>query len=116
MSDLRDQILNIKDSRIEKISVPQWPNVEVYIKQWSAEDQDLYSKECLKSDGEFNTEHARVRLVVSALCDAEGNKLFTNKDYDALGKKSVAALDHIIKAINELNSITVEKLEEMAKN
>ncbi len=116
MTDLRTQILEVKDVKISKIDVPQWPGVDVYIKQWTAKEQDVYAKECVDKTGEFEKEYARARLVASALCDEHGTKLFTDKDYEVLSGKSVAALDYIITNVNKLNGLSTGQLEDLGKN
>ena len=114
-----DDILVIQDTKVVKVEIPDWKG-HVYIKQLSAFEQDKFEADSRGPNGGPNLQHMRARLVAAALCDKDGNKLI--KDGDAkstiakLSLKSGAVLNYLIDRITEINRITTEDLEKIAKN
>lgn len=116
MTDLtKDQILAADDLRTEKVAVPEWGG-DVYIRQMSGREQDKFEAECRGKNGGPNLINMRARMVAACLVDSEGKKLFTDEDVIKLSNKSGSVLNRLIDKIGELNRITGEDLEKIAKN
>jgi hypothetical protein len=111
----RDDILKAPNVKIEKVFVPDWGG-DVYIHQLSARDQDKYEQAMIDKKGAITTTNARARLIVAALHNKDGSKMFTEDDLEALSDKSGAVLNSLIDKVSALNSVTPEDLEELAKN
>jgi hypothetical protein len=111
---LRDLILGIKDSRIEAVPTPEWPTVDgsIFVRPLTAAERShlLY--------GLTNDERAANwygRLACKTLCDADGNRLFTDADADELGKHNGALLARICEVAERLAGLGVA-VEDAKKN
>ena len=61
-------------------------------------------------------DNVRARFVVAAAIDQDGASLYSDGDIAALGKKSAPALSRIFAAVQEMNEISDDDVEEMGKN
>ena len=57
-------------------------------------------------------------MVVPAgdIVDDQGNRIFSNAEIDALGKKSSIALDRVFDVAQELNGIGSDTIKDLEKN
>ena len=114
----RDQILAADDLKCETLEVPEWGG-EVIVRSLTGTERDAFEDSVVKQRGnsrELNLRNARARLVSLSLIDEAGNKLFTDKDVDLLGRKSAAALDRVFAAAQRLSGLTEQDIDELAKN
>lgn len=114
----RDQILAADDLKRETLEVPEWGG-EVIVRSLTGTERDAFEDSVVKQRGnsrELNLRNARARLVSLSLIDEAGNKLFTDKDVDLLGRKSAAALDRVFAAAQRLSGLTEQDIDELAKN
>lgn len=114
----RDDILNINDLPFEDVEVPEWGGV-VRIRALTAAERDKFEASIVVRKGnktELNPENMRAKLVALAAIDEEGNRLFTEKDVEVLGRKSAAALDRLFQVAQKLSGLSPESLEEKVKN
>ncbi|OJW12663.1 MAG: hypothetical protein BGO49_24905 [Planctomycetales bacterium 71-10] len=63
-----------------------------------------------KSEGEMAT-----LLLISSAVDMDGNPLFSHEDVDALNSLSLNIFPPFMKALEELNSLSVEAVEDGEK-
>ncbi len=113
---LKDIILAANDRKNKKVHVKEW-NTDVWLVQMSGEEQDQFEQANRGKDGGPNLIGMRARWVAACLVDEEGNKVFDNpKDVIELGKKNASVLSRLVDEILELNKLTEEDLEEIAKN
>ncbi len=61
-------------------------------------------------------DNIRARFVAAAAIDQKDEKLYSDSDVAALGKKSAPALSRIFAAVKEMNGISDDDVEEMEKN
>lgn len=113
----RDAILNSADLPMEKIHIPEWGG-DVYIRTICAGDRDSFEESISSGakDRKSNMKNFRARLAVLCCVDASGNRLFTENDIEALGKKSCKALDRILTVSRKLNGFSDNDVEELVKN
>lgn len=111
----RDQILESVDLRREEVEVPEWGGT-VLVSEMTGVQRDAYEAGLFGDDRKVDLRNARARLVAACLIDPDGNPLFTDKDVEALGRKSAAALDRVCAAAQRLNLMTAAALEADAKN
>ncbi len=69
-----------------------------------------------KSGKAKRIDNIRARFVAAAAVDQKGGKLYSARDVAALGKKSAPALSRIFAAVQEMNGISDDDVEEMEKN
>lgn len=116
---LRDQILQADDLERQEVEVPEW-GVSVWVRGLTSAERDDYESELLEitEDGDkvLHRENARAKLLVRAVVDEDGNRVFGDEDVEALGEKSGRATDRLFDVAQELSGVTEEDVEELAGN
>lgn len=113
----RDQILNADDLKTKDVHVPEWGG-EVRIRALTGEERDRFEASTVQTRGsktKQNVENFRARLVSLCIINEDGLRTFSPPDVKALGKKSVAALQRVFNACNELNGLSDEDVEELTE-
>lgn len=96
----------------------------VYMKQISAADQDAYEREMVdfveQEDGTMKTEqkmdNMRAKYLVRVLCDAKGNRLYSDAQAEQLGNKLTSTIRELHRLALEVNGIGKSQVEELEKN
>ena len=116
MSDLKADILDSDDLKIEKVAVPEWPKVNghLYVKVMTGTARDAFESAFVKGGSVLI--NVRAKLAARTLCDSDGKLVFTDADIPALGQKSAAALDRVFASAQRLNGIGEADVEALAKN
>lgn len=117
----REQILGAKDLLVEVVDVPEWgEGAQVRVRGLTARERDDYEAGMLtfrgKKDPDVNMRDARARMIVMAVCDENGNRMFTDQDLNALAKRSAIPMDRLYTVAVRLSGITKEEIEEITKN
>lgn len=115
---LRDDILAADDAKVVALEVPEWGRT-VHLRVMSGAERDRFEMTTHKDPKSGALApgamvNLRARFAVLVVCDEKGERVFTDQDAEALGRKSAAALDRILDAGMKLNRITeaeVQKLE-----
>jgi len=114
----RDDILKVQDITVEKVEVPEWGG-DVYVKALTGTERDLFEASIIETHGQGKSrvrlENIRAKLVALSACDEKGERLFSAKDAEALGKKSAAALQRVFVVVQRLSGLTTSDVEELAK-
>ena len=115
----RDDILNADDSRTKDVPVPEWGGT-VRVRSLSGKERDDFEASLQTRRGgkvKENISNFRARLVALCVVNENGERLFAGQgDVMALGNKSVAALQRVFNACNELNGFSDEDIEELAED
>lgn len=114
----RDQILSADDRKSRAVAVPEWGG-EVLVSTMSGSARDAWEQSLLtRRNGktEPNMENMRARLVAATVVDEAGQRLFSDADVEALGRKSAAALERVCKVAQSLNAIGEAELEDLKGN
>jgi hypothetical protein len=124
----RDQILKADDLGQEWVPVAEWGG-EVLIRTLSGKERDAFEASCrqerpvLDARGKpirgrtemvSNQDNVRAKLVARSIVDDQGNRLFTDQDVNALGKKSAAALDRVFEVAARLSRLSEDDIEVMS--
>lgn len=109
----RDAILGIKDLSPMKVHVTEWA-MDVFVRPLTGSERDAFEAEIV-SAGTKRMANMRGKLAARSLCDASGNRLFTDDDAEILGAKSAAALDRIITAIQQLNALGDKEVKQLGE-
>lgn len=100
MSDLHDTILAADDIPQQDEHVPEW-GVTVRIKGLTGTERDAYEAKAVAlrnqgQDVELKLADFRARMLVKCLYDPKSdNRLFSDKEIPALGRKSGAVLQRL---------------------
>ena len=108
----RDSILNVVDLKPEVVEVPEWGG-SLYIRMLTASERDKFEASCVGTGKKQNLSNIRARLVVLCACDEAGERLFTDGDAEALGRKSAAAVDKVLGACSKLNGFSSQDIEDL---
>ena len=114
----KQQILAVRDIKIEELYIPEWDG-SIYIKTMTAEERDKFEEAIfIKDSGKRKTDLSglRAKMCAFVICDEEGNRLFSEAEVEALSKKSAAALTRIFEKAQEISATREDDVEEMAKN
>jgi hypothetical protein len=107
----RETILKAADIKSERVAVPEWGG-EVIVRGLSALERDGYEQRC------YETSYANIRgsLLVLALVDEAGHRLFSPEDLAAISAKSAAPLDRLFDVARRLSGIGRQELSELQGN
>ena len=111
----REQILEADDLKTEEMEVPEWGG-EIYIRTMTGTERDSFEQSILDSDRKANLKDIRAKLCSLTIVDAQGRRLFTNEDVQAIGGKSALVLDKIFAKSQALNGISQNDVEDLEKN
>jgi len=108
------EILGLKDRSTTSVHVPEWKGT-VTVRAMSGSERDTFETliSTQRKDGEINI---RATLVALTLVNAEDQRVFSDDDIAALGRKSAAALDRIFTASCKLSGILSADVGDLEKN
>lgn len=114
----RDQILEANDLTLESVDVPEWGG-SVMVRAMTGADRDAFDASNVKEvDGKLVSDYTNlcVKLVARTIVDEAGNRIFSDDDMSALGRKSAAALDRVYRVAQRLNMVGAQGAAEAGKN
>lgn len=114
----REDILNVKDIMTKTVSVPDWGG-SVIVKGLTGAQRNAFEQSLIKGQGKsakMNLDNAMAKLVALTIVDADGKRLFSQADIEALGQKSGKALAQVYTVASELSGLTEDDVEELTKN
>lgn len=112
----RDSILSAADLPTEEVKTPEWGG-SVHVRTMSGTERDAFEQSIIDAKkGATSLANVRAKLAVRVICDADGNRLFTDTDADALGRKSGKALDRVFEVAQRLNGIGAKEVKELEGN
>ena len=109
----RDDILKVQDIKIEKVHVPEWGG-DVYVKGMSANARDEWEDFIIKARS-GSLRGTRAKLCSLSICDENGKLLFSQKDMEALGEKSSAALQRVFNLAQDISKIENDAVQGLAE-
>jgi hypothetical protein len=113
----KEVILAAQDIHFDIVSVPEWGG-DVRICSMSAEQRDRYEQSLFATrapDSAANFANIRARLAAYSIVDDAGAHIFGEEDIVALGQKSAAALDRVVKAAYKLSLLREGDIDELKK-
>lgn len=106
----RNAILGAHDVRTQAVDIPEWGGT-AFVRVLTGSERDTMESEISANKGKV-APNFRARFTSLILCDAQGVRLFSEKDAVALAAKSGLAMDRVIKAgmaLNQLDEGEVQK-------
>lgn len=115
----RDEVLAAQDIVTEYVAVPEWGG-GVLVRSMTAAERDTYEGS-LPTDGEgkdrkVRFDNLRARLCAAVMVDETGARLFSPEDVEALGHKSVSALDRVFEVASRLSALGQKDIETLLGN
>lgn len=114
----REAILSATDLGFEDVEVREWGGT-VRVRGMTGNERDEWEWEMVQTrseDKRENKRRLRAKLVSLTVVDENGQRLFSEADVEALGQKSVRALQRVYNVAQRLSSISAGDLEELAGN
>lgn len=90
-------ILALDDIDTETVWIPEW-KTSVRVRAISAAERENLMRGSVVIEGKtrrFDAPQMRVKLAALAMVDADGKRMFSNFQVEALGKKSAKAIDRV---------------------
>lgn len=109
----REQFLSKRPRRIREIDIPDFGKIRV---------QELTAYERGKFESRFTAKKAksvqqvRELIAIESVVDANGSRMFTDSDIEALGSVPAHVMEAITKAYHELNSSDDADIEALVGN
>lgn len=113
----REQILSADDLKTLDVHVPEWGG-DVRLRALTGEERDKFEASFTVQRGgktKQNVANFRARLVSMCIVNERGERMFNPADINALGRKSVSALQRVFNACNEMNGLSEEDVEELTE-
>jgi hypothetical protein len=116
-----DDILGAQDIECERVEVPEWGGV-IYIGLMNAEARDEYERGLISDERDkdggviMDYSNMRAKLVAATVADKNGNRLFSESQINALGKKSSAVMVRLYDIAAKINLLNDDGIEQAAKN
>lgn len=112
----KEQILAAHDLATEDVDVSEWGGA-VRLRLLTGTERARFEDEVLDARSK-GKELPRFKLKLLALClvDDAGNRLFTDAELDALGKKSAKVIEVLFDACRRMNGLAQDAVEEEEKN
>ena len=114
----KDAIIHVEDLDYEDEEVPEWGGT-VRIRCMTGSERDSFEAAIYKIEG-GNTkvvrDNFRATLLARCLIDENGNRLFSDKEINQLGKKNSKIISRLFEKAQKINGLTTEDQEELLKN
>jgi hypothetical protein len=109
------EILAAEDIIEELVEVPEWKGT-VRVRGLTGRERDAFEASLLDQRGrssKTNLQNARTKLVVLAVRNADGSRMFTEAQISELSAKSAVALNRVFTKARDLAGMTEEDVEEL---
>lgn len=114
-----EEILALDDRPMETVKVPEWNDEVIHIRVMGAVERAKHETSLIESK-DLTLDEKMIKIKVNAVllcaCDAEGNRLFSDDQFDALAEKNADAIDRLYDVINRINMITQAEVVEEKKD
>ncbi len=115
MAELTKGAINAaSDLTKELVAVPEWGG-EVWVRVMDGTDRDSLETSCQSKEDE-PAANFRAKVLVRSLCASDNTRLFEDDDAEALGKKSIVALERVFEVATRINALSAKVVEDVAKN
>lgn len=116
----RDELLSATTLPEEVVELPELgPDRQVKIRGLTGAQRDAWESSLIKykgNDRQINARNARARLVSMSAVGADGKRLFSTADIEALGNLSAKIIQRMYEAALRVSGVTDEDVEELTKN
>jgi len=117
--DMVEALLALDDRPSERVATPEWGKVcdEVIVRGISAAERDALELDIfdLEKDKRERMKNLRARLSAMSVVDEAGERLFTDAQMEALGRKSAKALARVFNVAQRLSGLSASDIEELTK-
>jgi len=115
----RESLLALKSTLVIESVTVDGLATPVYVRGLTGKERDGFEAACFVQRGKtriLNTDNIRAKLLVRAICDQDGVRLFTDNEVDVLGDMPAAVLDELFTVAQKLSGLSSTDVEELAGN
>lgn len=121
-------ILAAQDLPYERVDVPEWSTDPhdpdyVIIRTLSGQERDQYEADIFhirtvgkRTQVDMVRVNIRAKLVALTAIDEDGNRIFTDEEVEALGKKNAGCLDRLFTVAQRLSGLSEQDVKELEGN
>jgi hypothetical protein len=116
-------ILAARPPAVEEVHVPEWADADgddvVYVRGMTGAERDQWEmSQYVERGGEMveDRANATAKALVKCIVDAEGNRLFGDRDANELGGQPSAALIRAWRVARRLSGLGQEAIDEKARD
>lgn len=113
-----EEILEVKDREIVPLYIPEWGGY-VRLLPPSATERDAWETGLVEKRGRgtvFKQKHVRASLAALCLVNEKGQRIYTEAQIPALGRKGAKALQRIFEACQKIMGVSDEEIAELEGN
>lgn len=111
----RDQILGVDDLPTSDVEVPEWGGT-VRVRGLTGTERDRFEFRLVEAHKTPGEAVVRAELVARCIVDAEGKRVFSDKEVGRLGSKSAVALDRVFDAARSLSGMGDDAVAEVVED
>lgn len=116
----KSDVLGHTEVRYETVPIPEWgPKTAVRVRGLNATERDAFEASLvIGKSGRQSTDlrNIRAKLVALACVTRDGDRMFTMKDVDNIGRVNAAVIDRIYDVASRLAGISEADVEVLAGN
>lgn len=114
MALTKEQIERIDDlsAKLVEVDVPEWGG-SVFLRPMTVGELDAFANESMRKR-ETGVDNFRSKVVACCLCDAKGDRLFSDAEVAVLAAKSGPVIARLYEMADKLNDITPPRVEQVA--
>jgi hypothetical protein len=119
----KEAILGARHLPVEEVHVPEMAAADgddlVYVRGMTGAERDLWEMSLsVQRGGEMvpDTANATAKALVKCIVDADGNRLFDDRDANELGSQPAVALTRMWKVARRLSGLAPEDVEQKARD
>ena len=110
-----DDILKADDLPVEDFEVAEWGGI-VRVRGLTGTERDRFEFKMAAARNDPSKIQVRADVVGRCIVDVDGKRVFTDRQIDALGNKSGAALDSVFDIVRRLSGMDDSAVEDAAED
>jgi hypothetical protein len=112
---LKTKIFDAIDRKLRHVHVKEW-DVTLYLHSMTGAERARFKQIADKLQKEGKEADADTWLLILTACDEQGNRIFSDEDFERLNSKSATVLTHVAKEALIVNGLLPDSIDEAKKN
>jgi len=104
-----------KSFKLGELELPELGG-KIFLRVISSRERDAIEQEISNAKGTANLQNIRAKMVIRAVSDADGKRVFSDADADLVGDMPAPLVGKIFDAACKHNGMTGEAVEDARKN